>query len=254
MASIFLVRSRKGTLNLNGKVIFTTGGTAELRNETVLALARHEPSHIYSSGRNIAATEKLIAEVKTINSSVGTTFVRMDMKSFVSVKQVCTTFSHERLDLLMCNAGVICIPAGLSKDELLPVLMRTAKLPKSDVRVVLLALTGTIQEVFMGGSYRYGQSKLANIIYAAELARRYAEISSLYVHLGASKTSLTTAILLGQKILISIVSFFLGIWVAAGATKEQLVNGGYSIPTGRLSNDRLDKTAKSETLATELRA
>lgn len=42
------------------------------------------------------------------------------------------------------------------------------------------------------------------------------------------------------------------IWVAAGATKKQLVNGGYYMPIGRLSNDRLDKTAKSEKLGEEL--
>jgi hypothetical protein len=38
------------------------------------------------------------------------------------------------------------------------------------------------------------------------------------------------------------------LWAAAGAERDELVNGGF----GRYSDDRLDKTAKSEKLAGEL--
>ena len=37
---------------------------------------------------------------------------------------------------------------------------------------------------------RYGQSKLANILYAAELARRYPQITSLSIHPGVISTGL----------------------------------------------------------------
>ena len=109
------------------------------------------------------------------------------------------------------------------------------------------------------------QSKLANIVYAAELAKRYPKIKCVSVHPGGVKTDLTTTISLGHKILIAIIFLFMGVsmmeieqgrlsqvWVAAGARKEQLLNGGYYMPIGRLSNDRLDKTARSERLAEEL--
>lgn len=65
--------------------------------------------------------------------------------------------------------------------------------------------------------------------------------------------------------MLSIVFWFMGVtymevsqgclsqlWVAAGAKKNELVNGGYYMPIGRLSDDRLDKTAKSLKLAQEL--
>jgi hypothetical protein len=65
--------------------------------------------------------------------------------------------------------------------------------------------------------------------------------------------------------MMKIIFFFLGVsfmeieqgrlsqlWAAAGAKKDELVNGGYYMPVGRLSNDRLDKTAKSTKLADEL--
>lgn len=42
------------------------------------------------------------------------------------------------------------------------------------------------------------------------------------------------------------------LWAAAGAKKDELVNGGFYMPIGRYSNDRLDQTAKSEKLAGEL--
>lgn len=111
------------------------------------------------------------------------------------------------------------------------------------------------------------QSKLANIIYPAEFARRYASsnITAISVHPGAVKTDLTGTISWAKKAFINVLFFFLGVsfmeqhqgrlsqlWAAAGAKKEELINGGFYMPVGRLSDDRLDKVAKSEKLAGEL--
>lgn len=111
----------------------------------------------------------------------------------------------------------------------------------------------------------YSQSKLANIVYAAEIARRYPTIKTVSVHPGAVRTDLTTTISFMHKILTNIFFWWMDIslmdvsqgrlsqlWAAAGATKDQLVNGGFYMPVGRLSDDRLDKTAKSRELGQEL--
>lgn len=45
---------------------------------------------------------------------------------------------------------------------------------------------------------------------------------------------------------------FSQLYVAAGAKKENLVNGAFYMPIGALSSSRLDKVAKSEKLAKEL--
>ncbi|TVY59676.1 putative oxidoreductase [Lachnellula suecica] len=315
--------------SLEGKVIFITGGTAGLGKASVLALALHKPAHIYFSGRNAEAAKSLIAEVlnfgfltqiyqytldpptiilqfivqyevQNSNPSVGMTFVKMDMNSLASVKKACAEFSHDRLDILMCNAGVMYIPPGLSKDgfenhfainhlahamiiqELLPVMTRTAERPDSDVRLVSLTSTAwmghpwhgvtfstlrTTQTGFMGASFRYGQSKLANILYAAEFARRYpdSKIKCVSVHPGPVHTDLTSTLTFGQRIMIQLVFWYLGvsfmevaqgrlsqIWAAAGARRDQLVNGAYYTPVGKLANGTLDKTAKSTKLAGEL--
>lgn len=42
------------------------------------------------------------------------------------------------------------------------------------------------------------------------------------------------------------------LWAAAGAKENELVNGGFYMPVGRLSNDRLDKTANSTELSQNL--
>lgn len=113
----------------------------------------------------------------------------------------------------------------------------------------------------------YSQSKLANIVYPAELARRYAKtnIKFISVHPGAVNTPLATTIPLRLKLLMTVLFWFLGVsfmeedqgrlsqlWAAAGAKKDELVNGGFYMPVGRLSNDRLDKTANNLELAEKL--
>ncbi|KKY25370.1 putative short-chain dehydrogenase reductase family [Phaeomoniella chlamydospora] len=286
--------------SLEGRVIFITGGTAGLGRQTILALARHQPAQIYFTGRNAKAADALIAEVQDESPSVNLTFIKMDMLSLASVKKACAEFRHRRLDLLMCNAGVMFIPPALSKDgfenhfainhlahamiiqELLPVMLETAKLPDSDVRLIELTSTAwmshppngvtfstlrTTQEGFMGSMYRYGQSKLANIVYSAELARRYPDsnIKFVSVHPGPVKTELTSTISWYHKLLTNIFFFFTGnsimeqsqgrlsqLWAAGGARKDQLVNGGFYMPVGYFSNDRLDKTAKDPKLAGSL--
>jgi len=154
-------------------------------------MARHQPDHIYFTGRNAKAAAKLITDIKSTSPSVELTFMEMDMTSLVSVKSaVDKVFSHDRLDVLMCNAGVMAQPPAVSKDgfelqfainhlgnamvlhRLLPVLSRTAEQPESDVRVICLTSDGwrahprggiawdklrtTGEAFFMGSWLRYG--------------------------------------------------------------------------------------------------
>jgi NAD(P)-dependent dehydrogenase (short-subunit alcohol dehydrogenase family) len=136
--------------------------------------------------------------------------------------------SSDRLDVLMCNAGIMATPSSLSKDGyeiqfatnhlghalliklLLPTLLKTAEQPNSDVRIVNLSsvaynTTPTTGIEFAklktrNASYGplwnpnkwmcYGQSKLANLLYPIELAERYPSITSVAVHPGFIRTEL----------------------------------------------------------------
>lgn len=67
----------------------------------MIALARHNPAHIYFTGRNTEASESLVVEIKRESPDVGMTFIKMNMKSLASVKKACAEFIHDRLDVLM---------------------------------------------------------------------------------------------------------------------------------------------------------
>ncbi|KUI67607.1 hypothetical protein VM1G_11514 [Cytospora mali] len=43
---------------LDDKVVFITGGTSGLGAESVKALAKHSPAHIYFTGRNASSRER----------------------------------------------------------------------------------------------------------------------------------------------------------------------------------------------------
>ncbi|KAM0247105.1 hypothetical protein ACHAQJ_009960, partial [Trichoderma viride] len=160
LAGIANFNPEKDILSLNGKVILVTGGTGGLGKQSIQALAKHGPQHIYFTGRNQKAADAIMDDIRAENSSVGLTFLEMNFSSLESVRDGITQFAHDRLDILMCNAGVMAAPPAVSKDgfeihfainhlahamilrQLLPVLIRTAEMPYSDVRVVCLTSEG----------------------------------------------------------------------------------------------------------------
>ncbi|KAK7439683.1 hypothetical protein CaCOL14_010400 [Colletotrichum acutatum] len=177
--------------------------------------------------------------------------------------------------------------------ELLPVLLRTAQgtgsSPSSnggdapaDVRIINLTSVGYQAHPSDGMSFetlgttqagppvlgqwiRYGQSKLANILFTRELALRHPSITTLAVHPGVVDTGLVTnqgrlnrlLVYLPQKIMGSSVltpeqGCWNQVWAAAAAKKTDLVNGGFYMPVGHLADDKLDKVATDGELAGRL--
>lgn len=208
----------------------TQTGTAGLGAGTIALLAKKKPAHIFFSGRNGKKADELIAKVNKENPGVPLTFVRCDLADLSSVKQATNELlsKTDRLDVFYANAGIMANPAGLTKDGyeiqfgtnhmghalmiklLLPLLQRTAEQPNSDVRIVNMSSVAykqapssgiefnslkTTQEK-LGGMIpgpkwaRYGQSKLANQLYAKELAKRYPQIKTVSIHPGFIKTDL----------------------------------------------------------------
>ncbi|KAJ7630333.1 oxidoreductase [Roridomyces roridus] len=248
--------------DLAGKYILVTGGTAGIGKESVLALAKHNPECIYFTGRDSKRADEIIAETKP--SKV--VFLECDMTSLASVQAMAQRVISEtdRLDVLMCNAGVMNVPPALTKDGfevhfginhmahalliklLLPTLLHTAEAPGSDVRIVSLTSQASlhIQEEGSGiiQAQRYGQSKLANLLYAAELARRYPQITSVSIHPGVVRTGLVSSQGMFSKALIYITNPLSTMTPADGARnqlwaattdKQSIVNGEYYEPVGK---------------------
>lgn len=140
-------------------------GTSGLGKETILALARSEPSRIYFTGRNSTAAANVISEAEAEsaarNPSLKLTFLECDHTSFPSVENAIRQFLSEtqRLDVLLCNAGVMGTDPSLTRDGyenqfginqmahtlmikmLLPILQSTAQMT-GDVRVVFESSIG----------------------------------------------------------------------------------------------------------------
>ena len=197
-------------------------GNNGLGLETCRQLAKHNP-HIYLAARTPSKAEAAIADIKGTVPNANITYLQLDLASLESVKKAANTFNAEsdKLDILINNAGVMALPASTTKDGyeiqfgtnhighffftklLMPTLQRTAE-DKRDVRIVNLSSKGH-ELPPKGGlalkdarsnmdSYntwvRYGQSKLANLLFTRELSRRYPAIKSMALHPGGIETGL----------------------------------------------------------------
>ena len=151
--------------------------------------------------------------------------LQMDLASLESVRAAARTVLAEsgRLDILMLNAGVMAAPPGLTKDGyelqwgtnylghallaklLRPLLESTAAAPGADVRVVMVSTHGhmyapkpegirfnTVRTTAdeLGPYGRYGQSKLAMILWVRQMAKLYPQFTLASVHPGIVRTNL----------------------------------------------------------------
>lgn len=275
-------------------------GTAGLGAGSISALAKHDPEHIIFSGRNTKSADALIQKVRSESPNAQLTFVECDLTSFASIQTCANKFiTHfSRLDIFMCNAGIMAVPEGTTKDGyeiqfgtnhlghalliklLLPTMLETAKLPGADVRIInmtsiayqqapsfgidfatLKSPQASLGKVIPGPKWsRYGQSKLAQLLYSQELAKRHPEITSVSVHPGIIMTGLFDNVSFMTKLPVLIQSIgkktsveegpYNQLW-AATCPKGKLVNGEYYEPVGVVGK-RTTRAARDEKLAARL--
>ena len=194
-------------------------------SSAIAHLLPHNPRHIFFTGRSQSSAQTVIASAPEPSKL---TFVSMDMKSLASVKEAADKILQQtdRLDVVIASAGIMAVDADVTKDgwevqfgvnhlgnaalilHLLHLLLKTAQLPRSDVRVVMLTSLGarghpkggidfptlnTPQKHLRFGTWgRYAQSKLANVLFAHHLARRYPQLTSLAIHPGVIDTGIVT--------------------------------------------------------------
>lgn len=263
--------------DLADKVILVTGGNNGIGKETVLQLAKHQPRQIFLAARTESKARDAIASIQSEVKNANIEFLHLDLSSLKSVQTAAAEFQTkaDRLDILILNAGIMATPPGKTETgqdiqlgtnhfghfllfkKLLPTLEKTAALPGSDVRVIAVAseahnmapsidtITSTEKLVKTGPWTRYGASKASNVMFAAELARRYPQFTSVSLHPGMIKTDLyapssSSSSILKYGVALFSPLFFMdvphGAWnqlyTGAGAPKTALVNGGYYKPFG----------------------
>lgn len=114
--------------------------------------------------------------------------------------------------------GVNYLAHALFVKLFLPMLLETAKLPGSDVRIVIVSSLAhmfapkagvdfknvkTKQDTGLGAPVmRYGQSKAADLLMAVELASRYPQILTTAIHPGVIRTGLVSGLPLSAKLVV----------------------------------------------------
>lgn len=187
-----------------GKTVIVTGGNAGVGYEAALHLAL-KGAAVTIVARNLergeAAAAKIRAALAAAGPAAGTvTVARADMSDQSSVAAFATVFaaSHSSLDVLLNNAGVMMLPRSLSNDgqelqmatnhlghfaltgRLLPLLTATPGARVVNVSSPAhrgcsdLALDDWKLERSYSPIASYARSKLANLLFTHELARRLA--------------------------------------------------------------------------------
>jgi NAD(P)-dependent dehydrogenase (short-subunit alcohol dehydrogenase family) len=206
--------------DLSGKVIIVTGGNSGLGFESVKVFTAKGAEVILAS-RSGEKGEKAKAEILQQHPEGNIKVAELDLADLDSVRRFSKNFqqNHNRLDVLLNNAGIMTTPYFKTKDGfegqmgtnhlghfaltglLLPVLKNT---PKS--RVVIVSSMAHKQGkmdfsnlLFDNGKgyspmKSYGRSKLSNLLFSYELQRFFEsnkiDSISAVAHPGVSQTEL----------------------------------------------------------------
>ncbi len=200
-------------LNLRGRSILVTGGNSGLGLETVRALAARG-ARVIATGRS---SEKVAAATSGFEGEIVP--LGCDLANPVSVRAAVAALQAQGVPLnaLICNAGIMALPAleqafgyelQFFTNHVGHFLLVTSLLPllASDARVVMVSSNAHRRAPAEGIQFEnlsgqrgynpwraYGQSKLANLLFAKELARRLAGSGKTAnaLHPGVIKTNLT---------------------------------------------------------------
>ncbi|KAJ7472410.1 hypothetical protein B0H11DRAFT_2038909 [Mycena galericulata] len=272
--------SEKDIPDLTDQVVVVTGGNSGLGKETVRALLQHN-AKVYLACRSRTKAEAVISELQTLTGKTAI-FLALDLANLSSVKSAAEEFlsKETKLHILYNNGGIMVPPMELVTVDgfdltfgtnvvghfyltklLLPALLAAAAADASWGRVVNLTsvvhyIAVPLYNTFKDGPTRrkmppadmYSQSKWANAVFSAELARRYGDhgIISTAVNPGNLRTDLAG----GADGFVSLSTKMLMIWPVEWGVLGQLwagtspegaqLNGKYVAPWGRIGKARQD--------------
>jgi len=202
-----------------GKTALVTGANSGIGYQAALELTRHG-ANVLLACRNAAKGQAALERLKREAPGAAAELVEVDMASLASIRSFATAFAGREipLDLLINNAGVMALPKrevtvdGFERQFgtnhlghfaltglLLPQLL-AASAPRVVTVASLAHRNGKIdfENLQSERGYKplgaYGESKLANILFAKDLDRRaraaHSKLISLAVHPGISMTNI----------------------------------------------------------------
>lgn len=206
--------------NMDKKYVIVTGANSGLGYESVKALAA-AGAYVVLASRNLEKGQLAKMEIISEHPQAKIDVMLLDLMDLASVKTFAREYagSHDRLDVLLNNAGIMTTPYHKTKDGfeaqlgtnhlghfaltglLLPILKNT---PGSRV-VTVSSLAHRSGKMFFsdpmftdGKGYTpmkaYGQSKLANLLFTRRLQKYFKEKNldaiAVSAHPGVSQTNL----------------------------------------------------------------
>ncbi len=182
---------------MRGKVVLITGGTEGIGKSAAITIARQSATLVLV-GRNAEKTARVVDEVKAASGNPAVTCILADLSTKAGIRSVAQAFQdrHDRLDVLINNAGALFMEHALTVDGyertfalnhlsyfLLTNLLLDRLKAAPGARVVSTSSgahnAGNIHLDSIAtrpdraaGFLAYGDSKLANILFTRELARR----------------------------------------------------------------------------------
>ena len=203
----------------SGRVAIITGANTGLGLETAKALA-DKGAHVVLAVRNLEKGNQAVSQITAKSPNAVVALQQLDLTSLQAIREAAEEIkaSHQRIDLLINNAGVMWNPKDTTKDgfELqfgtnhlghfaFTGLLLDRLLPVEGSRVVTISSqghrTGRIDFDDLQSERKYtrhgayGRSKLANLLFTYELQRRLklkgAPTVALAAHPGGSNTELT---------------------------------------------------------------
>jgi len=201
---------------LVGKTALVTGATSGIGFHTALGLAR-DGAHVILGGRDEERARKSVEVIRRETEAPRIDYLIADMSSMAGVRsfaeQVLNQYS--RLDILVNNVGGLFLTRQISEDGyektfalnhlsyfLLTELLNDLLIASAPARIVNVSSTAHLrsrinfEDLQSTRRYRgmtaYGQSKLANLLFTYELARRLADtgVTANALHPGFVRTAL----------------------------------------------------------------
>lgn len=182
--------------SLQGRHVLITGANTGIGRVTALELARRG-AHVFVAGKSRERTQPLIDEVKAISGAGPIEWLSLDLADFDSVRACAAEYlaRHIPLHILINNAGVAA-SKGLTKDGyemafgvnhlghfLLTKLLLEHIKSSAPARIVTVASRAHVRSKAFEWEFlkqptrtvtaldEYAQSKLANVLFSAELGR-----------------------------------------------------------------------------------
>ncbi len=206
---------------MHEKVCLVTGGTSGIGRAAAMALATRG-ARVIIVGRDEARASDAVQELRTLNNGMSAEYILADLSSLDGMKRFVETFreDHERLDLLVNNAGGFFTSRGVTSDgfERTFALNHLGYFVVTNLLLDLLEATPESRIVSVSSDAHrmidgmnwddlqfeeswptmgwdvYCQSKLANVFFTYELAERLAKkgshVTANCIHPGFIRTRL----------------------------------------------------------------